>query len=83
MTVRVLGPDGQPVAGANARAEEAGTFVSTDGQGIAEMMLPAGTTEISVTKGKLEGKAVVSVTEGGTAATEVELAPPTRVSGSP
>ena len=83
VTVRVLGPDGQPVAGASASAEEAGTFVSTDGQGLAELMLPAGSTEIRVAKDKLEGKAVVNVAEGGTAAAEIKLAPATRVSGSP
>jgi len=75
VAVRVLGPDGQPVTGAFAGADGLGMGASSDVQGIAEIMVPAGTTEIRVRKDRLEGRATVTVAEGGTATAEVRLAP--------
>jgi hypothetical protein len=75
VAVRVLGPDGQPVTGAFAGADGMGMGASSDAQGIAEIMVPAGTTEIRVRKDRLEGRATVTVAQGGTAAAEVRLAP--------
>jgi protocatechuate 3,4-dioxygenase beta subunit len=75
VAVRVLGPDGQPVPGAFAGVDGMGVGANSDAQGIAEIMVPAGTTEIRVRKDRLEGRATVTVAEGGTATAEVQLAP--------
>jgi hypothetical protein len=75
VAVRVLGPDGQPVGGAFAGADGMGMGANSDAQGVAEVMVPAGTTEIRVRKDRLEGRVTVTVAEGGTAAAEVQLAP--------
>ena len=83
VTIHVLGTDGQPVAGAFAYVDAAGIGTSTDAQGIAELTVPAGTVELRARKDRLEGHQSVTVAEGGTAAAEITLAPPTRVSGSP
>jgi hypothetical protein len=82
VSIRVLGADGQPVAGAMAFLEGV-SFMKTDAQGIAELNVPAGTVELRVRKEPLEARTTVTVAEGGTVATEVKLAPATRVSGSP
>jgi protocatechuate 3,4-dioxygenase beta subunit len=74
VTVRVLGPDGQPVMGATASVEGV-SFMRTDAQGIAELTVPAGTVDLRVRKDRLEAKTTVTVAEGGTAATEVKLTP--------
>jgi hypothetical protein len=83
VTVRVLGTDGQPVAGALVYVDAAGIGTSTDAQGLAELTVPAGTVELRARKDRLEGHQSVNVAERGTAAAEITLAPPTRVGGSP
>ena len=75
VAIRVLGPGGQPVAAASMMIEEIGAFARTDAQGLAELAVPAGTSEIRASKDRLEGKAVVTVSEGGTAAAEITLTP--------
>jgi hypothetical protein len=76
VAVRVLGVEGQPVAGALVIGGEGpGMGVSTDARGVAELMVPGGTTEISVQKDRLRGKTTVTVAEGGSATAEVMLAP--------
>jgi hypothetical protein len=83
VAIRALGPDGQPVAGALASSEDTWMAVKTDAQGVAEMTVPAGTSVIRVEKDRLEGRATVTVSEGGVAAVEVKLASGTGGSGSP
>jgi hypothetical protein len=82
VTVRVVGPDGQPVEGAWASVDY-GMSSRTDARGLAEVMTPAGTVELQAGKDLLKGRATVTVAEHGTAAAEIKLAPATRVSGSP
>ena len=60
---------------ASAMVEDIGVFVKTDAEGLAELALPAGTTEIRASKDKLEGRATVTVGEGGTAAVDIKLGP--------
>jgi hypothetical protein len=75
VTIRVLGTDGQPVAGAFVNVDAAGIGARTEAQGSAELTVPAGTVELRARKDRLEGRATVTVPEGGTATTEVQLAP--------
>jgi hypothetical protein len=75
VTIHVLGTDGQPVAGAFVNVEAAGIGARTEAQGSAELTVPAGTVELRARKDRLEGRATVTVPEGGTATTEVQLAP--------
>jgi hypothetical protein len=56
-------------------AEGFGMGVSTDARGLAELTVPAGTSEIRVQKERLQGKTTVTVAEGGSAAAEITLAP--------
>jgi Carboxypeptidase regulatory-like domain len=83
VSVRVLGPDGQPIEGAWASVVNVGMGSRTDARGLAEVMTPAGTVELRAGKDRLEGRTTVTVAERGTAAAEIKLAPATRVSGSP
>ncbi len=81
--VRVVGPEAQPVEGAWATVGRFNVGSRTDARGVAEMMTPAGTLELRARKDRLEGSATVTVTEGGTAAAEIRLAPAMRVSRGP
>jgi hypothetical protein len=83
VTVRILGADGQPVAGAFVYVDAAGIGTSTDAQGIAELTVPAGTVELRARKDRLEGHQSVNVAEGGSAAAEITLGPAASVRGSP
>jgi protocatechuate 3,4-dioxygenase beta subunit len=78
VTIRVLGTDGQPVAGAFATVDAAGIGTTTDAHGTAELTVPAGTVELRLRKDRLEGRTTVTMAEGGTAAVEIALAPPPR-----
>jgi len=82
VSVRVVGPDGQPVEGAWASVVNPGMGSRTDARGMAEVLVPAGTVELRARKLQLEGRVTVTVAERGTAAAEIKLAAP-RVSGSP
>lgn len=81
LRVQVVGPDQKPVERASVQvARFRGAPISvagstTDAQGTAEFMVPAGLLEIRARKEKLEGTASVSVTEGGTATLAITLAP--------
>jgi protocatechuate 3,4-dioxygenase beta subunit len=74
LTIRVLGPDGQPVAQASALVEDLMLGTRTDAQGTAELMVPAGTLSLRARKDQLGGRTTVTVAEGGTAVVEVKLA---------
>jgi protocatechuate 3,4-dioxygenase beta subunit len=76
VTVRVVGPDGQPVEGAWASVVNVGMGSRTDARGLAEVMTPAGTVELRAGKDRLEGRTTITVTERGTAAAEIKLAMP-------
>jgi len=79
VTVRVVGPDGQPVEGAWASLASLPMMrFRTDARGMAEVLAPAGTVELRARKAQLEGRATVTVTERGTAAAEIKLAMPAR-----
>jgi len=75
VAVRVLGVDGQPVASVFVGAEGLPIGVATDAQGVAEVVVPAGTTELVVHKDRLEGRTTITVGEGGTGTAEIRLAP--------
>jgi len=49
--------------------------VGTDAQGVAEVVVPAGTMELVARKDRLEGRTTITVGEGGTATAEIRLAP--------
>jgi len=50
-----------------------GMIGSSDGQGMAELVVPAGAVEVAVTKGQLRGTVSVGVGEGGSANATVTL----------
>ena len=78
----VRGPDGAPVADAYASVTQlAGVVVadptenpSTDVQGTAEIVVPAGRIQLEVVKDKREASITLDVPEGGTVSAEVTLA---------
>ena len=86
--LKLVGPDGAPVAGASASVFRVGAALAagitgssvSDAQGRAEILSPSGDVEVRVTK--IENAAVVSATatvmveEGGTATAEVVLTRP-------
>jgi carboxypeptidase family protein len=74
LTIRVLGPDGQPAAQASALVEDLMLQTRTDAQGTAELMVPAGTLSLRARKDQLGGRTTVTVAEGGTAVVEIKLA---------
>jgi hypothetical protein len=85
--LQVTGPDGSPVQGASARAIRVdgislppwGEASRTDALGIVELVAPAGSVEVWVRQGALDGRATVSVASGAMAEAAVKLAglPPT------
>ena len=74
LTIRVLGPDGQPVAQASVLVEELMLQTRTDVQGNGELTVPAGTMSLRARKDRLGGRTTVTVAEGGTAAADIKLA---------
>jgi carboxypeptidase family protein len=87
--LRLLGPEGAPVAGAYVSVSRIGGVASpgitpsstSDGSGLAEVLSPAG--EVEVRASKLDGATLVAggaatvlVPEGGTTTVEVRLARP-------
>jgi hypothetical protein len=86
--LRLVGPDGAPVAGASASVFRVGAAAAagitgsavSDPQGRAELVSPSGEVEVRVTKIEsaaiVAGSALVVLEEGGTATAEVVLSRP-------
>jgi protocatechuate 3,4-dioxygenase beta subunit len=80
----VRGPDGAPVAGAypnlvqldGANVNNPAHSPTTDAQGIAALVMPSGRIQLEVWKDQAKGSVSVDVSEGGSVAVEVTLAPP-------
>lgn len=84
LLVRVLGPDGRPVAGARAQVEGidsarvlygVGIGNESDAAGVIDMAVPAGEVQLHVFKEMLSGKARVAAGPGATTPVDVRLGP--------
>jgi protocatechuate 3,4-dioxygenase beta subunit len=76
VTVRVVGGDGQPIAGAQVFDIQGSTYASTDAGGIAELAVPAGKSDMRASKDRLDGAVPVEVGEGGVLVIDLKLEPP-------
>jgi hypothetical protein len=83
LQLRVLGADGTPVEGAHAAVDKIGGvsvpighFGTSDARGVLELGVPAGSIEVRASKGKVAGRLLLSVPEGGTVTGEVRLTEP-------